>query len=107
MEAFDISLTKATLGLTLYVLGEYTISSCSSSIKLMSSRAAYGVGAMFLSPLQELPVLGRNPVYIASLFIFVLLQLPIVMAKNFTTVLAFRFLTGFFGSPPLATGVSS
>jgi MFS family permease len=61
---------------------------------------------MFLSPLQELPALGRNPVYIGSLFIFVLFQLPIVIAKNFSTVLAFRFLTGFFGSPALATGVS-
>jgi DHA1 family multidrug resistance protein-like MFS transporter len=88
MEAFDVSLTKATLGLTLYIL-------------------AYGVGAMFLSPLQELPVLGRNPVYIGTLFIFVLFQLPIVLAKNFSTVLAFRFLTGFFGSPALATGGAS
>jgi len=88
MEAFDVSLAKATLGLTLYVL-------------------AYGVGAMFLSPLQELPVLGRNPVYIGSLFIFVLFQLPIAIAKNFSTVLAFRFLTGFFGSPALATGGAS
>ena len=61
---------------------------------------------MFLSSLQELPILGRNPVYIGSLFIFVLFQLPIAVAKNFSTVLAFRFLTGFFGSPALATGVS-
>jgi len=61
---------------------------------------------MFLSPLQELPVLGRNPVYIAGLFVFVLFQLPIVVAKNFSTILVFRFLTGFFGSPALATGVS-
>jgi len=88
MEAFNVSLVKATLGLTLYVLG-------------------YGVGAMFLSPLQELPALGRNPVYIGSLFIFVLFQLPIVLAKNFSTILAFRFLTGFFGSPALATGGAS
>ena len=62
---------------------------------------------MFLSPLQELPILGRNTVYIGSLFIFVLFQLPIAVAKNFSTVLAFRFLTGFFGSPALATGVSA
>jgi MFS transporter, DHA1 family, multidrug resistance protein len=61
---------------------------------------------MFLSPLQELPALGRNPIYIGSLFIFVLFQLPIAIAKNIYTVLAFRFLTGFFGSPALATGAS-
>ncbi|KIM73724.1 hypothetical protein PILCRDRAFT_802185 [Piloderma croceum F 1598] len=88
MEAYDISLAKATVGLTLYIL-------------------AYGVGPMFFSPLQELPILGRNPVYIGTLFIFVLFQLPIAIAKNFSTVLAFRFLTGFFGSPALATGGAS
>jgi MFS transporter, DHA1 family, multidrug resistance protein len=66
----------------------------------------YGVGPMFLTPLQELPAIGRNPVYIGGLFIFVLFQLPIAVAKNFSTILAFRFLTGFFGSPALATGVS-
>jgi MFS transporter, DHA1 family, multidrug resistance protein len=44
---------------------------------------------MFLSPLQELLILGRNPVYIGTLFIFVLFQLPIAIAKNLSTVLAF------------------
>ncbi|KIM78350.1 hypothetical protein PILCRDRAFT_11327 [Piloderma croceum F 1598] len=62
---------------------------------------------MFLSPLQELPILGRNPVYIRTLFIFVLFQLPIAIAKNFSMVLVFRFLTGFFGSLALATGGAS
>jgi DHA1 family multidrug resistance protein-like MFS transporter len=60
---------------------------------------------MFLSPLQELPILGRNPVYMATLFLFVIFQIPIVMATNMNTVLAMRFMTGFFGSPALATGV--
>jgi DHA1 family multidrug resistance protein-like MFS transporter len=61
---------------------------------------------MFLSPLQELPALGRNPVYMATLFLFVVFQIPIVTANNMNTVLAMRFMTGFFGSPALATGVS-
>jgi DHA1 family multidrug resistance protein-like MFS transporter len=60
---------------------------------------------MFLSPLQELPILGRNPVYMATLFLFVVFQIPIVFATNMNTVLAMRFMTGFFGSPALATGV--
>ncbi|KAJ6499548.1 major facilitator superfamily domain-containing protein [Mycena vitilis] len=76
------SLTTATLGLTLYIL-------------------AYGIGPMFLSPLQELPFLGRNPVYMATLFLFVVFQIPIVTATNISTVLAMRFMTGFFGSPAL------
>ncbi|KAG7444987.1 MFS general substrate transporter [Guyanagaster necrorhizus] len=88
MTAFNVSLTKATLGLTLYVL-------------------AYGIGPMFLSPLQELPNLGRNPVYMATLFLFVVFQIPVATAKNIGTILVFRFLTGFVGSPALATGGAS
>lgn len=86
MKDFGVSQTKAALGLTLYVL-------------------AYGIGPMFLTPLQEMPSLGRNPVYIIGLAIFVLLNVPIVTAKNFSTILAFRFWTGFVASPALATGV--
>ncbi|KAJ7785820.1 major facilitator superfamily domain-containing protein [Mycena metata] len=88
MVEFNISLVTATLGLTLYVL-------------------AYGIGPMFLTPLQELPMLGRNPVYMITLFLWVVLQIPILTAKNFNTILAMRFLTGMFGSPALATGGSS
>ncbi|KAJ6590503.1 major facilitator superfamily domain-containing protein [Mycena vulgaris] len=88
MAEYNVSLTTATLGLTLYVLG-------------------YGIGPMFLSPLQELPILGRNPVYIATLFLFVVFQIPIVTATNMSTVLAMRFLTGLVGSPALATGGAS
>ncbi|KAJ7151504.1 major facilitator superfamily domain-containing protein [Mycena filopes] len=88
MVQFNVPLVTATLGLTLYVL-------------------AYGIGPMFLTPLQELPLLGRNPVYMITLFLWVILQIPIVTAKNMNTVLAMRFLTGLFGSPALATGGAS
>jgi DHA1 family multidrug resistance protein-like MFS transporter len=60
---------------------------------------------MFLTPLQELPSLGRNPVYIIGLVVFVIFNVPIITAKNMSTILAFRFLTGFAASPALATGV--
>ncbi|PBL01691.1 MFS general substrate transporter [Armillaria gallica] len=88
MTDFNVSQTTATLGLSLYVL-------------------AYGIGPMFLAPLQELPGIGRNPVYMVTLFLFVVFQIPVTVAKNMSTVLAFRFLTGFVGSPALATGGAS
>lgn len=88
MAEFNISLTVATLGLTLFVL-------------------AYGIGPMILAPFQDMPSIGRNPIYIGGLFLFVLFQAPIVAAPNFATILVFRFLTGFFGSPALATGGAS
>ncbi|KAH9476584.1 Caffeine resistance protein 5 [Psilocybe cubensis] len=58
-------------------------------------------------PLSEIPSIGRTPVYMATLLIFVLLQLPIIYAPNIQTLLAMRFFTGFFGSPALATGGAS
>jgi MFS transporter, DHA1 family, multidrug resistance protein len=51
-----------------------------------------------------MPFFGRNPVYIGTLAMFVVLQLGVIYAKNFGMLLAFRFITGFIGSPVLATG---
>lgn len=87
-QVFGVSQVAATLGLTLFVAG-------------------YGVGPMIWSPLSEIPQIGRNPVYIGTLFVFVFFQFAVIYAKNFGMLLAFRFLTGFFGSPVLATGGAS
>lgn len=84
MEEFGISEVVATLGLTLFVAG-------------------YGLGPLLWSPMSEIPQIGRNPVYIATLAVFVALQVPTALAGNLGTLLAFRFLTGLFGSPALAT----
>ncbi|KAK4058221.1 hypothetical protein OIO90_000960 [Microbotryomycetes sp. JL221] len=88
MEDFNVSLTVATLGLSLFVY-------------------AYGFGPMLLAPMQEMPTIGRNPPYLIGLFLFVIFQIPIVLAPNISVVLVFRFLSGFVGSPALATGGAS
>ncbi|KAH9477538.1 Caffeine resistance protein 5 [Psilocybe cubensis] len=88
MEHFDVSKTTATLGLSLYVIG-------------------YGIGPLIFSPLSEIPSIGRTPIYMATLLIFALLQLPTIFAPNIQTLLAMRFFAGFFGSPALATGGAS
>lgn len=88
METFGVSQVAATLGLTLFVAG-------------------YAVGPMVWAPMSEIPQIGRNPVYIGTLFLFVVLQVPTALAQNFGMLLAFRFLTGFIGSPSLATGGAS
>ncbi len=54
--------------------------------------------------MSEMPFFGRNPIYIGTLALFVVLQLGVIYAKNFGMLLAFRFITGFIGSPVLATG---
>lgn len=88
MRVFGVSQVAATLGLTLFVLG-------------------YATGPMLWSPMSEVPQIGRNPIYMATLALFVVLQVPTALATNFGMLLAFRFITGFIGSPSLATGGAS
>lgn len=52
-------------------------------------------------------MIGRSPTYVLTLIVFVFFQFAVIYAKNFGILLAFRFLTGFIGSPVLATGAAS
>ncbi len=87
-QAFGVSQVAATLGLTLFVVG-------------------YALGPMLWSPMSEIPQIGRGPIYIGTLALFVVLQVPTALATNFGMLMAFRFITGFVGSPSLATGGAS
>jgi DHA1 family multidrug resistance protein-like MFS transporter len=88
MKEFGVDTLLATLGLSLYVLG-------------------YGMGPLIFSPLSEIPVIGRNPVYIVTMFLFVIISIPTALVKNFAGLMVLRFLQGFFGSPCLASGGAS
>lgn len=57
--------------------------------------------------MSEIPVIGRNPVYIITMAIFVLLSLPAPLIHNFPGLMVLRFLQGVFGSPCLASGGAS
>ena len=85
---YGISQEVASLGLSLYVL-------------------AYGLGPLLFSPLSEIPSIGRNPPYILSFGIFVILCIPTALVTDVPGLLVLRFLQGFFGSPCLATGGAS
>ncbi|KAL8916718.1 MAG: hypothetical protein Q9172_006173 [Xanthocarpia lactea] len=85
MSVFNVDATAASLPLALYVL-------------------AYGIGPLFFSPLSEIPLVGRNPVYAATFSLFFIISIPTALAKNFAGLLVLRFLQGFLGSPCLATG---
>lgn len=62
---------------------------------------------MVWAPLSELPTIGRSPTYVLTLVVFVFFEFGVIYATNFGMLLAFRFLTGFLGSPALATGAAS
>jgi DHA1 family multidrug resistance protein-like MFS transporter len=67
----------------------------------------YGVGPLIFSPLSELPALGRNPLYVGTMFMFVIVSIPAAVPDNFAGLMVLRFLQGFFGSPCLASGGAS
>ncbi|KAH7139800.1 major facilitator superfamily domain-containing protein [Dactylonectria estremocensis] len=88
MRIYGISTTTASLGLGLYVLG-------------------YGIGPLVFSPPSEIAAIGRNPVYVTTLLLFVILSVPTALANNIPGFMILRFLQGFFGSPGLANGGGS
>jgi hypothetical protein len=59
----------------------------------------FGVGAFFAAPISE--TVGRNPVYIATMSLFMIFVMASGLAPNLGAQLIFRFLAGFFGSTPL------
>lgn len=88
MDEFDVGQIEATLGLALYVLG-------------------YGTGCLLLSPLTEIPSVGRNPPYAISGLLFLLLCIPGALVQNYAGLMVLRFLLGLMASPPLATSGAS
>ncbi|KAI7213641.1 MFS general substrate transporter [Hortaea werneckii] len=88
MAEFGVGPETALLGLSLYVL-------------------AYGIGPLIFSPLSEIPRVGRNPPYMITMGVFVILLVPSALVENFAGLMVLRFLQGCFGSPCLATGGAS
>lgn len=88
MEKMNISETLATLPLTMFVFG-------------------YAIGPMLFSPLSENARFGRTTIYIVTLFIFFILQIPTALVSDIASLSVLRLLAGFFASPCLATGGAS
>ncbi|KAF2205973.1 MFS general substrate transporter [Delitschia confertaspora ATCC 74209] len=74
---FDSSEVVVTLGLSLFVVG-------------------LGLSPMLLAPLSEF--YGRKPVYVVSLFFFVVWIIPCAVARNMATMIVSRFIDGFAGA---------
>ncbi|GAB7361428.1 hypothetical protein MBLNU230_g1484t1 [Neophaeotheca triangularis] len=78
---FGVSSEVMILGVTLYVVG-------------------FAVGPLAFGPLSEL--YGRQRPLMAALFCFLIFQIPVAVAPNLATLFICRFLSGAFGSAPLA-----
>jgi len=88
MADFNTTRVKATLPLSMFVIG-------------------YGLGPMVFSPMSENAIFGRTSIYVVTLFIFVILQIPTALSTSIAGMTVLRFLSGIFASPCLATGGAS
>lgn len=84
----ELGITKIVglLGITTYLLG-------------------MAVGSLFLAPLSEM--YGRRPIYVVSMGLFVVLTVPVALARNIETILDFRFLSALFGSAMMSNSPGS
>ncbi|KAJ5572998.1 hypothetical protein N7450_009982 [Penicillium hetheringtonii] len=79
-ETFHVSDVVGSLDTGLYLLG-------------------FAAGSLVSGPLSE--ILGRNLIYTGSLTLFMIFIMASSLAPNIGALLAFRFLAGIFGCPPL------
>ena len=87
-EEFGVGHVVGTLNLSLYVLG-------------------YGLGPMVFSPLSEVASIGRQQIYMWTLFFFAIFQIGAATVKNIGGLIVIRFISGMLCSPALATGAGS
>ncbi|KAG2226712.1 hypothetical protein INT45_001059 [Circinella minor] len=81
------------------ITSEFHVSSTVHALQVSLMVCGFGVGPILWSPLSE--TVGRKPVYIIALGIYVIFNIPCALAKNIGTILVCRFLCGFFASVSL------
>lgn len=80
---------------------EFGVSDVTESLATGLFLIAFGCGSLFAAPCSE--TVGRNPVYIISLVLFMIFTMASGLAPNIGAQLAYRFIAGFFGCTPLTT----
>ena len=78
---------------------EFGVSEVTESLATGVFLIGFGAGALFAGPISE--TVGRNPVYIGTLGLYMIFIMASALAPNIGAQLAFRFIAGFFGSTPL------
>lgn len=85
---FGISKTVSSLALGLFVFG-------------------YGSGGLLLSPLSEIPAVGRNPPYVFSITLFTIISIGAPFVNTIAGIMIMRLLQGLLTSAILNTGGAS
>lgn len=78
---------------------DFGVSEVTESLATGLFLIGFGFGALFAGPISE--TVGRNPVYIVTMTVYMIWIMASALAPNIGPQLTFRFLAGFFGSTPL------
>ena len=78
---------------------DFGVSDVTESLATGLFLIGFGVGALVAGPISE--TVGRNPVYIATLTLYMIFIMASALAPNIGAQLAFRFIAGCFASTPL------
>ena len=78
---------------------EFGVSEVTESLATGLFLIGFGVGALFAGPVSE--TVGRNPVYIATLTLYMIFIMASGLAPNIGGQFVFRFIAGLFGATPL------
>jgi multidrug resistance protein len=95
--AFGSSIVTGGLGL---IEDQYNVSLEVAILTCSIMVCGFAVGPLLWSPLSE--IIGRRPVYIISLGLYVIFNIPCALAPNIGCLLACRFLCGVFSSSGLS-----
>lgn len=95
--AFGSSIVTGGLGL---IEEQYNVSLEVAILTCSIMVCGFAVGPLLWSPLSE--IIGRRPVYIISLVLYVIFNIPCALSPNIGGLLVCRFLCGVFSSSGLS-----
>lgn len=95
--AFGSSVVTGGLGL---IEDQYNVSLEVAILTCSIMVCGFAVGPLLWSPLSE--IIGRRPVYIISLFLYTVFNIPCALSPNIGGLLVCRFLCGVFSSSGLS-----
>ena len=78
---------------------DFGVSEVTESLATGLFLIGFGAGALFAGPISE--TIGRNPVYIITLSLYMIFIMASSLAPNIGAQLAFRFIAGCFAATPL------
>lgn len=107
----SLGATVVSLFSTLYTSGipgledEFHISKIVGLLGVFTYLLGMAFGTIMFAPLSE--IIGRRPIYLGAMSMFLLLILPSALAQNIEAILISRLFGGFFGSAIMGNSPAS